>query len=341
MKWLLALVASLLLAACSQPAAPESPPSAAVDVIPAQQGSLPRIVRAYGSAEPAIDHALDISVPFEGRVMHWAVVPGAAVKRGQLLLRFTLSPAAQASWQQAQSARDLARVQHDNAAHLLEQQLATREQLAQADKALRDAQATLDALPHPQAATLDITAPFDGKVTSVDAITGANVAAGTRLLGLVQQGGLVVHAGVERNQVAQLATGQTVALASLDHAAVQAGQVTQVSETLNTATHLVDVIIVPDGALMAGESFRADIRTGDWRGWLLPRDAVMGDGNARHIFQVAQGKAVEVPVTVLGENDASSVVTGALKPELPIATTGATQLEDGMLVRATPKAGRP
>lgn len=341
MKLLFALCIVALCAGCSPSEAPEATPSAAVTLTAAKPGQLPRLIRAYGIAEAAIDQSLELSVPFEGHVQHWAVTPGSAVKRGQTLLRFALSPAAQASWQQALGARDLAHTQRDTTAHLFELQLATREQLAQADKALHDAQTTLDTLPHPQGAMLDITAPFDGKVSSVDVTQGANLAAGTRLLAVTRQSGLVIHAGIEPRQSAQVQAGEAATLTALDGSATLQGHVVRLSTSLNPASQLVDVYIAPDTPPMPGTSFRADIHAGDWSGWLLPRDAVIGEGESRHVFQVAQSKAVIVPVSVLGEDQNQVVVQGKLQAALPVVTIGATQLEDGMLVRPMSKAAAP
>ncbi len=338
---LLICALALLCSACSEPSPTESTPSAAVVLVQVRQGDLPRMVRAYGTAEPALDDSLDMSLPFEGHVAHWAVTPGSAVKRGQLLLRFVLSPAAQSTWQQAGSALELAREQRDSTQKLLGQQLATREQLAQADKALKDAQATFDALPHPQGPNVDVTSPFDGRVASIDTSTGANVAPGTRLLSLVQSSGLIVRAGAERADADRLQAGESVELTPLDGGAAQPGQLLRVSQALNASTRLVDIDIRPEHPPMAGESFRADIHAGDWHGWLVPRDAVLGEGPDRHVFQVEHGKAHEVIVAVIGENGDTSAIKGPIQADLPVVTTGAAQLDDGMLVRALPRADTP
>jgi len=80
--------------------------------------------------------------------------------------------------------------------------------------------------------------------------------------------------------------------------------------------------------------YRADITVGQWQGWLIPRDALVGDGHTWHVFQVAGGKAVNVPVTIVGESDTVSVVSGALDARRPLVVVGNAQLDDGMAVRA-------
>ena len=337
LPWLAVMLAACSVAACSHGDAPdEATVSAVVTTVPLKQGSLPDTVTAYGSAGPAADAAQVINVQAAGRVLRWNVTAGAAVKRGQSLLSFALAPASFAAYQQAVTAQKLAQAQREHTAQLFAQQLATRDQLDQADKALHDAQSNLDALVQQQgrSATVDVTAPFDGTVATVDAQQGDNLQPGAPLLTLQRGDGLVVTAGMERTAMGRVQVGAKAELVPIDGGEAMHGSVRRVARTLNKTTHQLDVEIVPDGALVGGEGFRADIVAGQWQGWLLPRDAVQGDEEDRHVFQVADGKAKRVPVKVLGETNDVTVATGALDAKLPLVTEGATQLDDGMAVRA-------
>jgi len=336
----LAPVAALALAACSGKEAAEGENvTAAVTTVPVTQGSLPDVVVAYGSAGPATDAAQVISVQAAGRVTHRDVTPGASVKRGQHLLTFELAPSAVAAYQEAVSAQKVAQAQREHTAQLLEQQLATRDQMQQADKALQDAQANLDALVRQQgrAATVEITAPFDGIVVTMDAAQGDVLQPGAPLASVQRGDGLVVTAGIEREALARVHVGAKVDLAPLDAAEPMHGTVRRVARALNPHTHQLDVELVPDGAVLAGEGFRADIVVGQWQGWLLPRDAVLGEEADRYVFQVDKDKAVRVPVKVLGESGTVTVASGKLDAKLPLVTAGATQLDDGMSVRTGDK----
>ncbi|WP_199100078.1 efflux RND transporter periplasmic adaptor subunit [Dyella sp. ASV21] len=335
-RWMLASAVVLALCGCGGEEAPDGTAvSAAVSTVPVHQGSVPALVSAYGSAGPAADAAQVVSVQAAGRVTQWAVTPGASVKRGQRMLSFELAPAAVAAYAQAQSALSVAQAARAHTAELLAQQLATRDQLAQADKALGDAQSNLDALTQQQGKTarLDVTAPFDGTVVTVDAAQGDVLQPGAPLLSLQRGDGLVVTVGIERVALRQVTVGAEADLVPLDGGAAMHGTVRRVARALNPHTHQLDVEIVPDGSLVNGEGFRADIVVGQWQGWLVPRDALQGDEAARSVFQVADGKAVRVPVKVLGESDTLSVVSGALDAKRPLVTEGATQLDDAMAVR--------
>ncbi len=344
LPWFVSGIAALALAACSGSETPEaSAVNAAVSTMPVRQGSLPDLVVAYGAAGPAADAALVMNVQAAGRVTQWAVTPGTPVKRGQRLLSFELAPSAVAAYQQALSARKLAETQRAHTAELLAQQLATRDQLEQADKALKDAQANLDALVQQQgsAARLDLAAPFDGTVVTVDAAQGDVLQPGAPLLSVHRGDGLVITVGIERRAMERVKAGANVTLTPLDATAPMHGTVRRVAGALNPHTHQLDVEVVPDGTPVAGEGFRADIVVGQSQGWLLPRDAVLGDEEDRYVFQVADGKAVRVPVQVLGESDSTSVATGKLDPHRPLVTVGATQLDDGMAVRVEAPDAHP
>jgi hypothetical protein len=173
----------------------------------------------------------------------------------------------------------------------------------------------------------------------VDAAQGDVLQPGAPLLSVQRGDGLVVTAGIEREAMGRVQAGAKVSLTPLDAATSMHGVVRRVARALNPHTHQLDVEVVPDGAVVAGEGFRADIEVGQWQGWLLPRDALQGDDADRYVFQVAGTKAVRVPVRVLGETDSVSVVTGALDAHRPLVTVGATQLDDGMAVR-TPDADK-
>jgi hypothetical protein len=148
----------------------------------------------------------------------------------------------------------------------------------------------------------------------------------------------VVSVGIEPDPRHAAAPGDKVTLVPLGAGAPVTGTVLRVSGMLDAHTHLQNADIAPDGAVMVGMGYRADITVDQWRGWLLPRDALAGDATHLQVFQVADGKAVKVPVTVVGQSDTEAVVSGALDAQRPLVVVGNTQLDDGMAVRTAKPA---
>lgn len=328
------LTLALLLPALAWAA---DPPSVAVLTKPAVQGTLPDTIDTYGTAAPALDGGMTVSLQQDGRVAAIAVTPGEAVRRGQRLLDFGESASAASNYQQAVSALALARTEQTHTAQLMAQHLATRDQLAQATKAVSDAQATLDALRREGAGQTvrTVQAPFDGIVGAISVAQGERVQPGAPLMTLTRLDGLVVTVGVEPGLRAKVKPGQPVALQPLAGGDALAGTVLRIDGVLNPKTRQVDAdISVPPGAVISGEAFRATIMIGQLAGWIVPHEAVLTDGKGAYLFQVAAGKAVRVDVALAGAQGDNDAVHGKLDPTRPVVVQGNYQLDDGMAVRA-------
>lgn len=325
----------LILAGCGQQAdTAEEPARAEVQAIPVAQTSLPDSLSAYGIALPAPDAKTTLNVQAAGTVTHLDVSPGLPIKRGQHLLTLTLTPAAVAAYRQAQSAVHVADEARAHAAQLLAQQLATRDQVNQANKAASDAHADLEALRQQQGggSTINIDAPFDGVVESVSVAQGDALQAGAPLLALIRPERAIVRVGVELEALSKVVSDDSVTLTPLNGGQAITGKVVRVATALDPHTHQLDVDIAPDSAIVGGAGFRADIVVGRQQGWLVPRDALVGDDQDWQVYQLDGDKAVRVPVKVLGEQGEKSVVAGALDAKRSLVTVGAMQLDDGMAV---------
>jgi len=300
------------------------------------RGSIPDTITAYGTAVPATNGGMTLSVQADGRVLQLFVTPGEAVHAGQRLLEFEISSAARSNYEQALSALELAREEQTRTARLLSQQLATRDQLAKADKAVTDAQASLSALEREYGGKprQTLTAPFDGVVSTVPVAQGARVQPGVALITLTRTGGLVVTIGIEPAQRLRLQLGQSAQLEALGGAEpALGGKLVRIDHVLNPTTRLVDADVAVSGTLLQGEAFRVRVELGRIEGWLVPRDAVLSDTDGAYAFQVAEGKAVRIPVKLLGSDGATSVVDGPVDPHRLLVTQGNYQLGDGMAVR--------
>ncbi len=331
------MVSSILRAAAGDAKAEAS--SVLVETKPVRQGEIADRLIAYGSAVPAINGGMTMSVQAEGRVIGIMATPGEAVHTGQALLEFQLSAAASSTYSQAISAVKLAQGEQTRIARLLEQQLATRDQKALADKAASDAQAALAALEHETGGRQQQTllAPFDGVVATVPVAQGDRIAAGAPLLTLTRTNGLIVTVGIEPSERMRLKLGQRVEMESLGDAAVKhEGKLARIDRSLNPKTRLVDADIAVEEEILQGDAFRASIVVGQLKGWLVPRDAVLDDDEGAYLFQVDGSKAVRVKVERIGRDEETAVVEGTLNAQREVVVLGNYQLENGLAVRKAP-----
>lgn len=311
-------------------------PSVLVQTVMPHRGLLPAKVTAYGTAGPAIDGSMTLSVPNEGRVIDLSVTPGEVVHAGDKLVDFVPSAQAISAYRQAVAALLLARQSRGHTIELFRQQLATRDQVEQADKAITDAQVTLDALQHEAGgkSVISIRAPFDGIVTAVPVALGDRTPPGSPLVNLMRADGLVVTVGIEPSDRARVRKGDKARLEPLtgNDEAID-GTVLRVDGLVNAKTRLIDAdISLPPGAL-PGEAFRAVIAVGAFDGWLVPSDSVLTDDKGPYLLQVADQKAVRVAVKPLGTDGDTAAVNGAIDPQRPVVVQGNYQLSDGMAVR--------
>lgn len=328
----------LALAACGprQPASAPTP-SVLISTQPLVRGSLPETVVAYGSTGPALNGSRTLSVAQPGQVARLWVTVGAAVRAGQPLVTFTVAPSARSSYQQALEAVTAAQKQRDATAQLLAQQLATQDQLTQAQKAVTDATAALAALRAEGAGQAEqtLSAPFDGVVIAAPAAQGDRTQPGAPLITVAQASGLVVTVGVDPAQQPRLRVGQAAVLERLAGGGPIHGRVARVDSALNAKTRLVDVdIAFPSGALLPGEAMRGSIAVGQVAGWLAPHRAVVTANGPPRVFQVVNGKAKATPVTISLTSQATDVVQGPLDPARPLIVDGAYQVSDGDAVRS-------
>jgi RND family efflux transporter MFP subunit len=313
--------------------------SVLVATIPVQRGTLPDTLTSYGTAEPQPGNTSNISLPRAGQVLQINVRSGQNLRQGDALLTFAGDAAVGMAWSQAVSALTLANQERARVEQLLKQQLATRSQLAQAEKAVSDAQAALDALRREGGgqAVETVTAPFDAIVIAIPVNAGDRVQAGATLVTLLRADAVGVTIGVEPAERGRLKSGQSVSLEPLDGGAAVAGTIVTVSGMLDPKSRKIEVpISVSRDGVLPGAAFRATVTVGELKGWIVPRTAVLNDGKTDQVFQLADGKAVAVPVQIVGSNGDATVVEAPLDAARPLITDGAYQLSDGMAVRTAP-----
>ncbi len=310
--------------------------SVAVQTQEPRRGMVPDIVTAYGMVGPAFNGNMTLSFQQEGRVLAINVTPGEKVKAGARLLEFGASAVAISAYEQAVSAANTAREQRVHTAELLAQRLATHDQLAQADKAVADAQAALEAMKREGAdqPRQTLTAPFDGIIAAIPVSQGDRVQPGIALMTITRQDGLVATVGIEPEARFRVHVGDPVELVPLSGKERAKGRILRVDSVLNPKTRLLNAdISVPPGSVVSGAAFKAEITVGNLTGWIIPHDAILRDAQGEYLFQAMETTAARVDVKVVGSTGADDVVEGALDPKRPVIVEGNYQLTDKAAIR--------
>ncbi len=309
-------------------------PSVAVQTMTLTRTTVPNLVEAYGSVVggPA---EREIVLPAAGLVERLLVVPGERVDAGQVLAHIAPDAQSVAELRKAEDAVSAAQAARTHIAALLVSHLATTAVLAAADQALRDAQAQLAALRQSGAgAARDVIAPMAGVITAVLVAQGSAQPVGASLFRLADAAHLAAQLGVPEGQAAGIAPGAAATLTLLDSGATVTGVVSARADMLDPQTGLIDITLALDGKAAIGEPVRVALPAGNLTGYAVPRDAVQNDQNGDYVFQVgADHLAHRANVQILGQSGAQTVLAPTLNPALPLITSGAYELSDGMAVR--------
>jgi RND family efflux transporter MFP subunit len=339
----------LLLAACSHGAADDDEAAAtkgqvAVTTATAVHQTFHDTVEAWGSAAGDPQRARAISLAHGGQMVALAVATGQSVRRGQPLLTIAPDPAASSAYRQAQSALALANGELKRTEQLAAQRLATQSQLATARKALADAQSALDAQRALGGASAQeiVSAPTDGVVNSLGVGLGERFAANASLLTFTPAHALVAQLGVQPEDGAKLQVGMPVQLRSVyDDKASFVGHLRMIGQSIDPQTHLLDAQVeLPADAsatLVVGTPLDAQIRTTGFNAWSVPRGAVLHDEHGDYLFQLEQGHAKRIDVTLRSAHGDPVGVDGPLDTKAKVIVLGVYELNDGDAVRESAK----
>ena len=309
-----------------------------------RQGALPHQIYAYGvvAADPAVEQA--IMAPVAANVRAIEVRLGQSVVRGAPLIELAPSPSARAKFAQAKSALRAALAGEARTKALVGEYLATRQDLANEQKAVADARANLKALNAVGAgASRILRAPFTATVTALSTRVGSLVQEGSPLLTIAPPSSLVLRVGVTPADAAQLKLGAPATLNPVSGGAGGSlhGRVVMRGAVVDPTTGLVPIeISLPPNKLFPGETVRAAITARTVSGIIVPHAALLLDTKGRpYVVQAPNGRAKLVPVVVLNSDNGRDVIAGPLELSAPLVLAGNYQLKAGMRVRlANPPA---
>ena len=329
-------IAVMIFAGADAAAQQSAEPSVAVQLTTLQTGSLPRVVTGFGTVETTPAARQTIMAPVAAGVETVYVKPGQAVSADAPLIRLGPSPATAAAYAKAVSAL---RAAHDlvvRTRSLVDQHLATAQQLASAENGEADARATLAALKAEGAGSPQmLRAPADAIVTAVSASPGALVAQGAALIDMAMPNGLVLRAGVVPDQASEIRAGDAAQVTPLGWRDAVAGRVLLCGSIVDAQTGLIPVdIALPQGRFMPGQMAQTEIVTGRVSGYVLPHEAVLVDrSGSPYAVQAVDGVARKIAIKILLSAEPQEVVEGAFDTSAPVILAGNYQLRDGMKIR--------
>ncbi len=310
---------------------------AKVKVAHVQWATMYKKITAYGSVIAAPENSRVSMVPFESKVSRVMVTPGQMVKAGTVLMEVEPSPEAMLQLEEAKLAQKTAAMDVEQAQKRLELKLGTLQELTQAEKTLELAQVRIANLESRGMKNGQVTAQIDGLISKVDAQPGQIVPAGNPLIEIAAGDKLEIRLGVEPADAAQLQTGLNVEIHNVNATEPNkiVGHVRLVSQRINPTTRLVDVIVaVPEQCPLLLDTYVCGkIIVASRHTLVVPRSAILTDGEHYSVFTVKDGKAVKHTINVGLEDDTQAeVITDQLKANDPIIVEGNYELEDGMAV---------
>jgi RND family efflux transporter MFP subunit len=260
-------------------------PVTSVKVVAAKQGIITEKLVVYGSVIPAPSSTQIISVPFESQVYRIMVDSGQKVSRGDVLLEIAPSLNASLQVEQAQTNYEAMKQTLQHTQELYNLRLATNTQLLQAKQALSQAQLNLENMKKKGiGGQRDIRSEGDGIIQKILVREGTVVPPGNPLMEIIAQNSLEVRLGVELEDVGSVRVNQRISLTSLNASTGHhtfSGRIRKVSQSINPSTRLIDVYVPlqPYAGFLLGEAVKGTLTVGSSWGVMVPRSAVLPEGD--------------------------------------------------------------
>jgi len=336
-------VASIMALAEDEPREKtKAEPNVQVQLTQLKKGSLPQTVTAYGRVQPSTSALRTIMASASAVVDEIYVRQGQEVDANAALLRLSPSPASQSAYAQAETA---SRVASDLVARMhtmVQQHLATAQQLADAEKSQIDAKAALAALQAQGAGGANtLKAPFRAVVTAIATSPGSIVSEGAPLLSLAGPGEIVLKAGVIPAEAAAIAVDNSATIKAVGQSDSVTGRVVLRGAMVDAASGTIPIeIALPAGKFLPGQAAVATITTGEATGYIVPHEAILVDDQGHsYVVQAANMTAKRVPVRVLDATGDQDIVDGPLDTSAPLVLAGNYQLKDGMKMHTSDTGG--
>lgn len=347
-RFALAMVASLLLAACNKPVATEEPVRS-VKVMALGEAGSATMPEFSGEVRARVESRLGFRVG--GKIVRRLVEVGQSVRAGQELAQLDTQDYqlgldnARAQLLAATTARDLASADLRRFKDLREQNFISAAEIERREANLKAAQAQLDqaqvqvqAQAH-QLGYASLRAEAAGVVTALEAEVGQVVAAGTPIVRLAQDGARDVVFALPEDQLQHIVPGMALEVRPWQGTASWQAVVREVAASADPVTRTFAVkLTLPSGAVSAlGSTMRvlaptrAAAQPGAWR---LPTSALFqqGSGSAVWVLDSSSMTVRAQPVEVRSLDGNDVVLGGSLPRGLLVVSTGVHVLNAGQKV---------
>jgi multidrug efflux system membrane fusion protein len=323
----------------------EPEPAAVVRTVIATSGELARTVDALGSAAIPPTATTIEAWPGDVLISRVLVQPGETVAKDAALLQVALTRDAETQFAAAQLSLETTSKALDAVKQRLDRALATRTDLLTAQAAHDEAEQKLERLQTgqpPKDGLLRAHAP--GTVAAVRVQPGTTVTGGSPLIDIAADT-VVAQIGLDPADVTGIAPGQAFDVLPLDERAPGRwkGRVSVLAHVVSPTTRLIDATLTLEGDAppRPGTALRAHATLAGERGVLVPRAALVPDGDELVVFIVRDGTAVRSPVHVTLSGREQVVVTSGCSSGDHVIVSGQSQLTPGATVREITTGGTP
>lgn len=354
-KQQLAILLAVLCAPACHKAAPEETVTTAavpVEVELAHLGTIRAVVAVTGTADPMPGADWTIIAPQPARVALITKAEGDRVRKGELLVKFDAPPLrADLATRSGELAAARARVENarkneTRLAGLLAKGIASRKEVEDAQKELREAEAAVRESTGTRAAAADLAAQaivyarFNGLVAHRSHNPGdiVEAAASDPVLRVVDPTRMEVTASVPVAALVRIAVGQPakVLVPGADEDSVEPAKVVSRPAAVDvaTGTAVVRLSLGPGTRLTAGTPVHAEIQTEEHKDVVIvPAAAVVREEDEVYVFVVGADEKAHKKKVVLGiDNPKEAEIRSGVLVSQKVVVKGQDELPDGATV---------
>lgn len=278
--------------------------------------------------------SIDLSFKYGGTLRQLNVKEGSTVRKGQILAQVT-SPtlentlrSAQATLEQAEDAYDRLKKVHDNGSL---PEIKWKEMEANLEKA----RSSYD-LAHAMVQENILTAPFNGTVTSVNAIVGEDIVPLKPILTIISTDDIAAKISVPENEIALFNIGDEadIIIPALNERHYS-GKVTEIGMTASLLSHSYPVKVTidqPDEDLRPGMVGKVVLQSAISNGIVIPANSVLMNQEGKFVWVVENGLATRRTITLSGYSGTGVIVNDGLKQGDHVVVEGYQKISEGMRV---------